>query len=169
MNSKITIIIPEKDIDLRLVRFLIIIDTLAYTQRGKLVISIDKLIIFDFLVKYPFILKSVLKVKDKRSNLKLSKTEVRSIETLFPSKSALLDINSAKILIKLMISYDLISVKVDKSELFYIPSDTGKIFINDIDTDYINRIRDLCEAMLVMRSIRTNELKEMIKPLIRGV
>ncbi|OIK09929.1 ABC-three component system middle component 4 [Bacillus sp. MUM 13] len=168
MKDNIPFIIPENDINLRLARFLIIIDTLAYTQRGKLVINIDKLIIFDFLVKNPFLLRKVLEVKH-RIKLKLLNEEYGSVTTLFPSKMSLVDIQSAKELIKLMISYNMLKVVEDKEELFYTLSDNGKSIFNELDTDYIIRIKELCKTMLVLRSLGTNELKKIINPLVKGI
>lgn len=168
MKDNIPFIIPENDINLRLARFLIIIDTLAYTQRGKLVINIDKLIIFDFLVKNPFLLRKVLEVKHS-IKLKLLNEEHGSVTTLFPSKMSLVDIQSAKELIKLMISYNMLKVIEEKDELFYTLSDNGKSIINEIDTDYVIRIKELCKTMLVLRSVSTNDLKKIINPLVKGI
>ncbi|MVX66917.1 hypothetical protein GKZ28_24985 [Clostridium chromiireducens] len=168
MQNNLPFIIPENDINLRLSRFLLIIDILAYTQRGKLVLNIDKLIIFDFLVKNPYILKQVLKVKGK-TKIKLYKEEIGSVATLYPSKNAILDTNSSKILIKLMVLRKMVVVNKQSDELFFTLSDQGKALISEIKTDYIDRIKELCESMLVLRSISTNELKKIINPLIKGV
>jgi hypothetical protein len=168
VKDNIPFIIPENDINLRLARFLTIIDTLAYTQRGKLVINIDKLIIFDFLIKNPFLLRKVLEVKHS-IKLKLLNEEYGSVTTLFPSKTSLVDIQSAKELIKLMISYNMLKVIEEKDELFYTLSDNGKSIINEIDTDYVIRIKELCKTMLVLRSVSTNDLKKIINPLVKGV
>ncbi|MFP7442899.1 ABC-three component system middle component 4 [Bacillus infantis] len=168
MKDNIPFIIPENDINLRIARFLTIIDTLPYTQRGKLVINIDKLIIFDFLVKNPFLLRKVLEVKH-RIKLKLLNEEYGSVTTLFPSKMSLVDIQSAKELIKLMISYNMLKVEEDKEELFYTLSDNGKSIFNELDTEYVIRIKELCKTMLVLRSLGTSELKKIINPLVKGI
>lgn len=160
---------PERDINLRIIRFLIIAEKLSYTQRGNLVLNVDKFILFDFLVKYPFLLKHVLKYKDKRINLKLNQEEIGSVATLYPSKSTFLDNSSAKALIKLMVSYELLIVKRFKNELFFAISKTGKEYVDSLETEYINRIRQLCEMLQVFRSTSSNELKKIINPLIKGV
>lgn len=168
MKNSIPFIIPENDINLKILRFLLIIDKLAYTQRGKLVINIDRLVIFDFLIRYPFLLKQVLLVKNK-TNLRLLREEVGTVSTLFPSKVALLDTKSTKEIIKLMIAYDMLKVIQDKDELFYVLTESSELIVNQVDTDYTIRINELCEAMLVLRSVSINDLKKIIKPLVKGV
>ncbi|WP_408010169.1 ABC-three component system middle component 4 [Pseudalkalibacillus sp. A8] len=169
VKSKIPFVIPEHDINLRVIRFLYIAEKLSYTQKGKLVLNIDKFIIYDFLVKHPYLLKEVVKLKNKKIDLKLFQEEVGSVATLYPSKSSLLDNNSAKVLIKLMVSQDLLKTIQYKNELFFVISDHGKEYAKTLETDYINRIKQLCDSLLVLRSTSTNGLKKMINPLIKGV
>lgn len=159
---------PERDINLRVFRFLIIAEKLSYTQRGKFVLNFDKFILFDFLVKYPFLLKHVLKLKNENVNLKLNQEEIGSVATLYPSKSTLLNDSSAKALIKLMVSYELLRVNRLKSELYFVITKSGKEYVDSLETDYINRIRQLCEMLKVFRSTSSNELKKIINPLIKG-
>lgn len=145
-----------------------IIDKLAYTQRGKLVINIDRLVIFDFLIRNPYLLKQVLSVKNK-SSIRLLKDEVGTVSSLFPSKVALVDTQSTREIIKLMITYDMLKVIEEKSELFYILTDNSKLIVRKIETEYSIRINELCESMLVLRSLSINELKNIINPLVKGI
>ncbi len=168
VEHNINFIIPENDINLRLSRLLVIINELAFTQRGKLVINIDKLTIFDFLVRNPFLLKNVLKVKSK-TNLKLLNEEFGSIASMYPSNLALVETTSTKTLIKILVSYDMLTVIQDEGELYYILSDKGKSFISEIETDYIVRMKELCKSMLVLRSVSTNDLKKIINPVVKGI
>ncbi|WP_039074929.1 ABC-three component system middle component 4 [Bacillus sp. MSP13] len=168
MRNNIPIIITENDINLRLIRFLIIIEILAYTTRGKLILNLDKLTIFDFLIKYPYLLKQVLAVKNKTS-LKLLNIETGSVSSLFPNKITLLDIKLAKELSKLMIAYNMIDVVQEKNELFYILTEKGKTIVNRTETDYTMRIKELCNEMLILRSVSTSELKKIVNPLVKGI
>ncbi|MEC1621597.1 hypothetical protein P4T79_06535 [Bacillus mojavensis] len=169
MKNKIPFIIPENDINLRIFRFLMIIDQLAYTQRGKLVINIDRLVIFDFLIRNPFILKQVLSIKNNKTNLRLLRDEFETVSTLFPNKIALVDTKSTKEIIKLMIAYKMLKVFQEKDDLFYVLTDKAKLIVNQIDTDYSVRVKELCEAMLVLRSVTINDLKKVINPLVKGI
>ncbi|KXJ37389.1 hypothetical protein AX282_20525 [Bacillus spizizenii] len=169
MKNKIPFIIPENDINLRIFRFLMIIDQLAYTQRGKLVINIDRLVIFDFLIRNPFILKQVLSIKNNKTNLRLLRYEFETVSTLFPNKIALVDTKSTKEIIKLMIAYKMLKVFQEKDDLFYVLTDKAKLIVNQIDTDYSVRVKELCEAMLVLRSVTINDLKKVINPLVKGI
>ncbi|WP_198530922.1 ABC-three component system middle component 4 [Bacillus spizizenii] len=146
-----------------------IIDQLAYTQRGKLVINIDRLVIFDFLIRNPFILKQVLSIKNNKTNLRLLRYEFETVSTLFPNKIALVDTKSTKEIIKLMIAYKMLKVFQEKDDLFYVLTDKAKLIVNQIDTDYSVRVKELCEAMLVLRSVTINDLKKVINPLVKGI
>lgn len=168
MKNKIPFIIPENDINLRIFRFLVIINKLAYTQRGKLVINIDRLVIFDFLIRNPYLLKQVLSVKNK-SSISLLRNEYGTVSTLFPNKVALVDTQYTREIIKLMITYDMLNVIEEKNELFYTLTDTAKLIVKQIDTEYSIRINELCEAMLVLRSYSINDLKKIINPLVKGI
>jgi hypothetical protein len=168
VKNKIPFIIPENDINLRIFRLLMIIDKLAYTQRGKLVINIDRLVIFDFLIRNPYLLKQVLSVKNK-SSISLLRNEFGTVSTLFPSKVALVDTQSTREIIKLMITYDMLKVIEENNELFYTLTDNAKLIVKQIDTEYSIRINELCEAMLVLRSLSINDLKKIINPLVKGI
>lgn len=167
MKNSIPFIIIENDINLRIFRFLLIINRLAYTKKGKLAINIDRLGVFDFLLKYPLILKQVLQVR-KQTDLKLLKEEVETVSSLFPSKSALLDNNSTKEIVKLMIAQDLLKVIKDKNELFFVLTDKAIVIVSEINTDYSRRINELCIEMLTLRSVSVNDLKKIINPLVEG-
>lgn len=168
VEHKIHFILPENDINLRLSRLLVIINELAYTQRGKLVINIDRLTLFDFLVRNPLLLKNVLKVKSN-TILKLLNEEFGSIATMYPSKVSLIETTTTKVLIKILVSYDMLTVIQYEGELYYTLSDKGKLFISEIETDYVVRMKELCKSMLVLRSVSTNDLREIINPVIRGI
>lgn len=166
MRNNIPFVITEDDVNLKLIRFLIIIDKLAYTTKGKLALNLDKLVIFDFLTKYPFLLKQVLRVKNK-VNLKLLSVEGKSVSSLFLNEFALLDVRPAKDLTKLMIAYDMLDVIQEKNELFYVLTEKGKFIVKQTETDYTQRIKELCTEMLVLRSVSTIELKKIVNPLVK--
>lgn len=168
MKYKLPFIIPENDINLKIARYLVIIDILAYTSRGKYVLDIEKLTIFDFLVRNPYILKQVLIIKHNE-DIKLQNQEIKNIETLYPNKSELIDTQLSKLIIQVMISEDIIIPKIEKGKIFFSLTDTGKRVVNELDVEYICRINELCNKMLVLRSTSLNELKKIINPLIRGV
>lgn len=168
MKYKLPFIIPEDDINLKIARYLVIIDILSYTSRGKYVLDIEKLTIFDFLVRNPYILKQVLSIKHSK-DIKLENQEIKNIETLYPNKSELIDTQLSKLIIQVMISEGTIIAKIEDGKIFFILTDIGKEVVNEIDVEYICRIKELCKKMLVLRSTSLNELKKIINPLIKGV
>ncbi|MEM5633793.1 ABC-three component system middle component 4 [Bacillus cereus] len=60
MNKQMSFIIPEMDLDFRLARLLIMFEKLSYSSRGNPVLNLEKVAVFEFLIKYPHILKLVL-------------------------------------------------------------------------------------------------------------
>ncbi|MER2192610.1 MAG: ABC-three component system middle component 4 [Solibacillus sp.] len=166
-NTSINFIVPELNLNYRLIRQLIIIKDLSYSSKGNPVLNLVKIGIFDFLVKYPHILKQLLETKKRK--LELLNSERKSIETLYPSKNEFLDINKTKTLLIIMLKFGLVEVSFKNEEIFYVISDKGRLFINDLDIEEILRISELTDYLQVLKSVSNNELTKSIMPLIKGV
>jgi hypothetical protein len=168
MKNRLPFIIPETDLFYRVARILVLINTLSFSSKGNPVLTIEKMSIFDFLLKYPFILNEVLIAKNQPSISMLNR-EQGTIESLFPNKAALFNYSANKELLKLLIAYSLIEVEVLKGDIYYKISVNGINLINSIENETIIRLIQLSEALLPLRSVKTNELKKIINPLVEGV
>jgi hypothetical protein len=166
-NLPLNFIVPEIDLQYRLMRLLILIDTHSFSSKGNPVLTIEKISFFDFLIKYPNILKEVLRVKNK--DIKILSREKGSIETLYPNRLSLFNFSSTRILLNLLLAYNFVEIEIINSQICYIISKSGKEFITDLDNEEINRIQELNNYLLPLRSTKDSELKNLINPLVKGV
>ncbi|MED4013654.1 MULTISPECIES: ABC-three component system middle component 4 [Priestia] len=151
-----------------------IVDSLSYSSKGNPILDAEKISIFEFLIKYPYILSLVIKSKESKNldaNLKLYQEEVGNIESLFPNSSFLNEFSSVKMILSILVSYNLVGIDVQKNkkDIFFVVNQEGKTFINNLNEEYIVRMKELCNSLLTLRSVKNNELKKMINPLIKGV
>ncbi|PEA82442.1 ABC-three component system middle component 4 [Bacillus pseudomycoides] len=169
MSKQLSFIIPEMDLNFRLARLLIIFDKLSYSSKGNPVLNIERVAIFEFLVKYPHILKLVLRSKKENTNIEYNSKYMGSIESLFPDRNALNNLSSVRVLLIKLIRYNLIRIEKVKKELYFVITEEGEQCNKEISSQYTNEISLFCEDLKVLRSTSINDLKKIITPLIKGV
>jgi hypothetical protein len=161
--SRLTFIIPEHNTNLRIGRLLLIIDELSYSSRGNPILNIERLAIFDFLVRYPLILYNIKKVNMDIDNLELIENEIGTIESRFPNNSSLYNYKELYTLLKVLSYYQFIAVQIKKGDFYYYITEDGKSFANALNSQYFKRIRELCKEMKTLRSTNTRNLKQQIQ------
>ncbi|WP_044893671.1 ABC-three component system middle component 4 [Aeribacillus alveayuensis] len=166
--NKIPFIIPEYDLGVRLSRILIIISKLGFNKNAKPILSSEKIAIFDFLVKNPFILNEVLKAEGKGKKITLYDTDTGSIESQFPNIASLFDYGVVRGYIRLLLSLGLVEVRTDET-VYYVITDKGNELLADIETSYLLRIKELSSALVPLRSLSAAQLIKKIKPFVKGV
>lgn len=169
MNKQMSFIIPEMDLDFRLARLLIMFEKLSYSSRGNPVLNLEKVAVFEFLIKYPHILKLVLQAKKANLKIQLNQEYIGSIESLFPDRNALNNLSYVKVILIKLIQYNFVKIEKVKEELYFVITDEGKQCSKSISSEYTSEIDLLCESLKHLRSISSNELKKTIIPLIKGV
>jgi hypothetical protein len=160
---------PEQNVNMKAARLLIIINVLAYSSKGNFVLDIEKLAVFEFLSRYPTILKQLKKLNADKDVLYLMDYEVGNIESNFPNNDSLYNYDYLKSLIKVLAYYKFIDVQFYKSKVYYSVTSKGNDFKKELNTPYLKRVNELCEAMLSLRSVKTIKLKQMIKFIMEGM
>lgn len=169
MNN-LPFIIPESEINVRLARLIIIIETLGLTKRGKHIMSFDKLAIFDFLLRNPPHLYESMSLHGNNNIFNLNEEESSSIESLFPNRNSLYDYQIIKGLIQLLIISELITVHFDKTgQIFFEITEKGKEFVGQLESTYLTRMKELSKVMLPIQGLSTTQLNKIIKTLKIGV
>src|SRR5690606_6309016 len=115
-----------------------------------------------------FILNEVLIAEGKSNRIILTDTETGSIESQYPNIINLFDYGTIRGYIQLLISMSLIKV-VTNDEFFYITSQKGNQVIDKLNSSQSLRIKELSQAMTVLRSFSNNQLIKKIKPFVKGV
>ncbi len=169
MSNRMPFIIPEMDLNFRLARLLIVIEKLSYSSKGNPILNLEKIAIFEFLIKYPHILKLVIEMKKRDENIQFNQEYIGSIESLFPDRNALNNLSSVRLILIKLIQFDFIKIEKIKKELYFVITDSGKECVKEMSSEYTVEIGLFCEGLKVLRSVSNNELKKIITPLIEGV
>lgn len=166
--SKLPFIVPEYDLGVRLSRILVIIAFLSYTRQRKAILTLNKIAVFEFLVKHPHILKDVLSAEGKDKGFHLLESETGTIESQFPTVLSLFDYGVIKGYMRLLLCYGYVEVHSGK-QICYTVTDRGKKWIDTLNSPYISRVKVLCNLIVPLRSLKTAELVKKVTPFIQGV
>ncbi len=164
--SRLPFIIPEKDLSLRISVIVMILERLSYTKRNKLILNLDKLAIYEFLVTQPFVLHELVKKEPKFSYFSLQENEKDSIRTKYINTNSLVDYSAIKELIQVLLFYDFVKIKQEKNDFFYVITQDGTDFINSIESNYLTRIRELCDVVGSVTTLSSSNLKQLINSIL---
>lgn len=159
---------PSNDINIKLIRILIIIAELSYTSRKNPLLTLDKIAIFDFLVNHPHILHDILMREKKKVMFSLSEDDIDSIQTEFPDELSLNNFGSLRGVLKLLMIYEFIEITFKDNNVFYTITPKGDIFQRELDSIYITRVRILSKGLHPIKSKKPSELITLIKPGLGG-
>ncbi|WP_378954888.1 ABC-three component system middle component 4 [Pelosinus sp. sgz500959] len=157
---------PESDINLRLARLLILIDKLSRTKRGKLVLNLGKIAIFDFLVRYPQVLYYTL---DNNFSFTVREYEIGNIDSQYPEVALVFNYKETDIVLKVLLAYGFIEVIKNQKDIYYIITESGQKIVEELDSDYFFRVREIVEAIRPLQKENESELRMSIKHNIKGV
>ena len=159
-------LIPEDELGLRLGRLLLLIEKLSFSKSGKLNLSLEKIAILEFLIKYPPLLNRVLILSEKKS-IDLNSLELESIEALYPNRKLLFDFNDTKKILQILIGYKLIDTKIDENtEIFYYINADGIKYAQTLQSKYFLRLNSILEKAKVCQSETYSKINKQISPYI---
>lgn len=165
--NKLPFIIVENDVDIRLVRLLIIISRLSYSSKKNPILSIEKMAVYDFFLRYPSILYGVTKINNYKQTFELEEYEYNNEESNHHNRGIIYDFELLHKLLQILICYGYIDI-INNKETFYIISDEGMIFLNSLDSEYIKRLKELSVVLLQMRSLDFGKMNNLINLIIEG-
>lgn len=154
-------IITENDLNLRLLRTLVIINNLAYSARKRPILTIEKIAIYDYLLMYPAVLSDILKISNSKKKLELEQYEYYNMEANLNNRESIYNFELLNKIIQVLISYHYIEI-INDSEILYIPSNNGLSFVDALNSDYSKRINYLTEFLLDMRSLNFSKINDLI-------
>ncbi|MBU5347006.1 ABC-three component system middle component 4 [Paenibacillus lautus] len=164
--NKLPFIIPERDLNLRISVVVMILDRLSYTKRKKVNLNLDKLAIYEFLVTQPFVLHELAKNDSKLPYFTLQENEKGSVRTKYINKKSLIDYSSIKELLQILLIYQFVKIERDKNEFFYVITEEGTEFIGEVESDYLYRVRELCDVISNFPNMSSSNLKKLINPIL---
>lgn len=159
---------PTKDIDLNVGILLILLNSLARTNRGTLLINNEKLHAYFYLVRNPVLLDRLL-VQLGRTGVPLDEAELYSVNSISINLDPLFDSSWIKTLIGFAASKNLIAVEYRKSDGFmYYLTDAGVSITKQLEGEYFSLVEKYVRGIHQIKSLRTSELTKSLNNLFRG-
>ncbi|NOU77984.1 hypothetical protein GC101_03725 [Paenibacillus sp. LMG 31459] len=169
MNT-LPFIVPENESNVRLARLLILIQSLGVSKKGKLLLNIEKLSIYDYLVRNPVLLQRLLETEDQGKLMDLQEKEIDSIESLFPNRASLYDYSTIRKITYTLIYNEYISVEHNKEgHIFYFATESGIEFVEQLESIYFNRIKELSKVLIPLQKFSASQLLKTLKTINYGV
>ncbi|MDR6551907.1 ABC-three component system middle component 4 [Paenibacillus qinlingensis] len=163
-------IIPDNDYNLRLARILIVINELAYTKKGKFVLNLDRLSMYDHLLKNPVLLQGVLNAEGQGRLMELKDEEKDTIGSLFPNRASLYDSGAIKRILYSLFYWGYVSAEHDKEgHIFYYSTNPGKEFLSGLESPYFLRTQSLSKTLIVLQKLSNTQLQKIINSINYGV
>lgn len=165
--SNLPFLVIENDLDVRLIRILIIISKLSYSSRKNPILTLQKISIYDFLLKYPMLLYYMSR-DHLKNKFTLEDYEYNTIESTYIDKHNLYNYDDLHVLLQILIGYEFISIIRSKNELLYIITNKGTSFLESIDDKYIDRLIDLTMILNDTKSLKYKQILDLINIYLEG-
>ncbi|RZM28875.1 MAG: hypothetical protein EOO88_07195 [Pedobacter sp.] len=160
---------PDTELNVQLIRVLSILDKMSFNRNNSPVLHLEKIAVFDFLLRHPGILFGLLKKTDKKVSFILEDFELNAIGSLYPSRDGLYQYEDHRKLLQLLLIHGFTNVRVTQTgELFYVITDQGRGFLDQIDSKFAFRQRELASGFAPIQSQTTKNLLAQIIPFING-
>jgi len=162
-------IVPDLELNSRIARILILLKYLSYNKAGNSILSIEKISVFDFFLQHAYILHSVLKNNGKKILFSLLSEELNSINKEYPNTSNLFTYKDLKIVLQILIVYKFATVRLTaENEAMYSITESGSSFIATASSEYLERLDEICQAIIPLQSESFRHLMLLIKPYMNG-
>lgn len=159
-KNKYYFIEPEFDLHYRSLRLLLIINKYSLNTKGNKLLTLEKIMLFDFLVANPTVFQKLLEFYN--IELQLRYVEQNVIEN-FSYNSYLLTEKEYRLLLNILISNGFIELEVKNNQIFYSITNNGVQFLEDIDNNSMERLLELIGFLEKIKSKNINELKNLLR------
>lgn len=167
MNKDLPFVIPENDLDLNLLLVYTIVYYLNKTSTGKLVLDIERLNIYVYLVKNPHILYKVL-VKLSKKSFVLKSYEILSFKADNNDSETLYDNKILKFYIQILMTNNQIKTEYnEKIGFVFYPSDEANNYMN-FENKYFERVLNFIEKLKQINSTSLSQINTTIKNILEG-
>jgi hypothetical protein len=158
---------PDKDYFYNFGILVLIIESLARTKRDKLVLNIDKLQTFYFLVTRPVFLNKVLLLANKKQ-LNISISDYHTVDTISPNIEELFNRKKITTLLKGMSRRDYIRLSFDGKDGFLFElSEKGKNASEQLSDGYFKNIKNFTNSLLSLQSESSPKLNLYINTILK--
>jgi hypothetical protein len=163
------IIDSNSDYNVHFGRALVLISELSFLKEERKPLTIERIVVYDFFLRYPLLLTKTLKFLNKKIPIDIKSIEIDTISTLYPSYQDLYKMDNIKTIIQALYSKELINIEkeLDGTFIIYISED-GKNLSLSLESDYFVRLREISKAVSLLHSVAFSTLRTTIKNLLYG-
>lgn len=164
----LSFIYPDRELDVQIIRLLIILKYNSVNRVSNPVLSLEKISVLGFLLEHPYILFRILIDNGKRTAFVIDEVEQNSISKEFPNTNSLYSFTENKIILTIMIAKKFVDVKLVANIPYYIISEGGLKYLSKIETPYTNRLQVISNSLSNFGSESYKDLLALIKPYTHG-
>lgn len=167
MKNNLPYLIPDQDKNFNAALLILILFYLSKSDRGKLLINNERLLIFMYLIKNPIILGKMLEQIGRKS-VQLSDTELFSIGSISVNLDPLFDSSWIKNLLKQVSARGFLKADYRKADGFmYSLSDAGISAASQLEGEYFERVRGFLRSLEQVKSESTKNLNQLLNNIFR--
>ncbi|UEG53559.1 hypothetical protein LLH06_01030 [Mucilaginibacter daejeonensis] len=164
----LSFIVPDFELNTKLARALVILRNLSLNKAGNKILTIEKLAVYDFLLRHPHILHGILKSQGRKM-LILRPEELTSINKEYPNTNGLYTHRDLSITLQILILQGYASANLTKdNEAVYTITAEGANFADGLETEYVMRLHEISNPINQLLSLNYRQLMAAIKPYING-
>lgn len=158
---------PERDLHFNLALGLLVLDQLAETNRKKLLLNLDRLSLFIFLMKNPLVATRLLSLLGHGAFL-VDSSESFSVRSLAPSWDELLNQEPVKTVVRYLGARKMLCAAYRKSDGVMLNlTDEGKSSAKALDGPFFRRAVARVELLAQLNSVPTKTLYQHVYDLMR--
>jgi hypothetical protein len=164
----LSFIYPDKELDVQIIRLLIILKHNSTNRANNPILSLDKISAFKFLMEHPYILFRIFIDTGKRSAFIADDIEKNSISAEFPNTNSLYSFSETKEILTIMIAKKFVSVSLVSNIPYYTIAEKGLEHLENIETSYTDRLHIISGSLTQLNSESYKDLLTLIKPYTHG-
>lgn len=167
MNKNLPFVIPENDLDLNLLLVYTVVYHLHKTSTDKLILDMERLNIYMYLVKNPHILYKLL-VKLSKKIFVLKSYEILSFKADNNDSESLYNNKILKYYIQILMTNNLIKTEYnEKIGFVFSPISEANNYMN-FDIKYFKRVLNFIEKLKQINSTSLSQINTTVKNILEG-
>lgn len=165
--SSLPFLQPERDFFYNAGILMLIIGKLARTNRGKAVLTVDKIQTFYFLVTRPVFLNKVLSKAGKKQFI-IDQTDYFTVDTIAPNLDELFNRGKVTELIKVLSVKGYIQASFNEKEGFLFElNENGVLILKEFNTGYYKKINAFIDSLAKLQSENSSKISTYINSILK--
>jgi hypothetical protein len=157
----------NSDYNVLLGRMLVLMQELSFAKENERILTIERIVIYDFFLRYPLLLVRATKVMNKKINLDIKDSEVNTVQTFYPTYSDLYKLKNAKVLLQILYSKGFVEIEnSEDGEMFVSITQAGIENAMKLESAYFARLREISKAVSLLHSISFSVLRNSVNSLL---